>query len=589
MSLQRILSLFKNAGKAQPAEPTPSFIKMRNPYTFGVPVSSEGEFFGREQELQLIFDTLGNVPTGQKQDIVVLGTRRIGKSSLLNRLVSLLSSPDSLFMPVYVDLQSVFPRDNRVLLVRIASSIRARYTEHGYELPVMETLVDASITPELEFLTFSEDMERLNIAIRDKSLPRLVLMFDEVEVLVDFGGIAVLEWLRSLVQSLNYVVFIVAGSDRLYSLTQDYGSPFYNIFKTVELFPLEREAARALITEPAATIGLEIHKPEVNKILDYSGGNPYFVQGIAHYLVETLNEKQRRQVTNEDIDQVIIKSIAYLSAQFGYYWTIISQVQRAILFALARLGSPQRVGALIAKIPTVPQWLPSSHEQMETFDNLVQQQILKPTRKDTYWFVVPLFVEWILSNVDDQLIKEMVSGLQEGRTLDTSGLRRFLNLVLSDEDLTRLVFGEYDAIVSKSTFTFTASKGEMINRLIEGAERQGAIPRLMNQMREQYPQQFAAFAELIPFPTVEPVMAEARAATAYNRRHLYELIIKHFNRDELLNIAFSLQLNPDSIDFSSSSAVVRELLLLTERLGLQQQLLALLKSERPFVDWVADF
>lgn len=69
---------------------TTRFVKLKNPYTFGVPVRGEGQFYGRKEELQLIFDTLENVPRGQKQDLVILGPRRIGKSSLLYRLLDLL-------------------------------------------------------------------------------------------------------------------------------------------------------------------------------------------------------------------------------------------------------------------------------------------------------------------------------------------------------------------------------------------------------------------------------------------------------------------------------------------------------------------
>ena len=80
------------------------FVKMKNPYTFGVPVRGEN-FFGRKEELQVILDTLENVPRGQKQDLAILGPRRIGKSSLLYRLVDLLT-PHREFVPVYVDLQN---------------------------------------------------------------------------------------------------------------------------------------------------------------------------------------------------------------------------------------------------------------------------------------------------------------------------------------------------------------------------------------------------------------------------------------------------------------------------------------------------
>ena len=44
------------------------FVKLKNPYIFGVPVRGEGRFFGREDEIRLIFDTLENVPRGLDAD-----------------------------------------------------------------------------------------------------------------------------------------------------------------------------------------------------------------------------------------------------------------------------------------------------------------------------------------------------------------------------------------------------------------------------------------------------------------------------------------------------------------------------------------
>lgn len=587
--LSRLLRSLTTSGTQNKQEPV-SAGKLKNPYTFGTPVSGKGEFFGREPELHLIFDTLENVPHGQKQDMVVLGPRRIGKSSLLRRLVNLLSEPGSNFVPVYVDLQSISPRKNHVLLLKIASEIQKRYSRRGFTLPAFATMTAETIPQDLEFLTFSEDMEQLNAAIRIGNMPRLVLMFDEAEVLVDFGGTAILEWLRSLIQALNYGVFIVAGSDRLYSLTQDYGSPFYNIFKTIELFPLERQAARKLITEPAASIGLDIRTPEVDKILDFSGGNPYFVQGIAHYLVEALNDEQRTQVNPEDVDRVIIKSVRYLSAQFGYYWNVISQVQRLILFGLAKIGRPRTAEELLEKIPTIRQILSTRREQNESLENLVQQQIIRLTNeRGGYWFVVPLFAEWILSSADDQQIKELANTLQDDTGVDTSGLRRFLNLVLDDEELTRLVFDQYEAIPLDTTFA--VSKAEMIASLVKTAAQQGSLPGLLAQMRERYWQQFDAFSEVISLATLELGEHEETPLPPreeYDRLRLYDLMDIHFDHEDLFKMAFMLGFDQDAVPANTKSESLREFLLLVERRGLRKKLIALLQMEYPEVEWVAN-
>ncbi|MGB0384124.1 MAG: AAA family ATPase [Ardenticatenaceae bacterium] len=248
-----------------------SFVKMKNPYTFGVPVRGDN-FFGRKAELQEILDTLENVPRGQKQDMAILGPRRIGKSSLLYRLVDLLT-PHHEFVPVYVDLQNIKPRKIHTLFYKILTEIRAGYKQNyaQVDLPPFKSLESTTIAPDLEFFIFDEDLTTLNDFIANEELgrvkklfprflskislkaeklfsnshlPRLVLMFDEVELLEEFGGQDMLAWFRSLIQSMPYIIFVVAGSERLYSLTQDYGSPFFNIFKIIELHPLTSQEAK---------------------------------------------------------------------------------------------------------------------------------------------------------------------------------------------------------------------------------------------------------------------------------------------------------------------------------------------------------
>ncbi|NJN55385.1 MAG: ATP-binding protein [Anaerolineae bacterium] len=216
--------------------PQISLPKMLNPYTFGVPVRGEN-FYGREEEQRLIMDTLENVPRGQKQDLVILGPRRIGKSSLMYRLVDLLEAHPN-FVPVYIDVQNVKPREVRPLFLKMLWAIQKGYEQKGLAsaLPQFATLKKHPAA-DLQFLIFNEDMACLNETISDQKLPRLVLMFDEVELLLEFGGRDTLDWLRSLIQSLTYCVFIVAGSNQLYSLTQDYGSPFITSSKQWNCFP----------------------------------------------------------------------------------------------------------------------------------------------------------------------------------------------------------------------------------------------------------------------------------------------------------------------------------------------------------------
>jgi hypothetical protein len=314
----------------------------------------------------------------------------------------------------------------------------------------------------MEFLIFGEDMKELNDLIRREKLPRLVLLFDEVELLMEFGGVDTLEWFRSLIQSMPYIIFVVAGSERLYALTQDYGSPFYNIFKTVELHSLTDIAARDLLLVPAAKIGMEINKTEVEKILRYAGNNPYFIQGITHYLVEELNAQGRCRVQPYDVDNVLQESINNLSAQFAYIWGITSQVEKIILYALAKKEVAQTPKQVITGLSQLNGLIQSSKDRDDIFQNLVQQQILKLEGTNHYWFSIPLLAEWILSKIEYEKEKPLDSQTYE-HTTDIRRLRLLLERV-PDVELESFVLDNFSSVYDR--FSRGMRRDEKINLLL---------------------------------------------------------------------------------------------------------------------------
>jgi AAA+ ATPase superfamily predicted ATPase len=391
-----------------------SFVKLKNPYTFGVPVRGEDNFFGREQELHLIFDTLESVPRGQKQDLVLMGPRRIGKSSILLRLLDICPAD---FAPIYIDLQAIKPREPYILFVTILRQINKIFRQQNLDsrLPVFEMLTSETIPEKLQYITFGDDISAIDQAIAREQLPRLILMFDEVELLTEIGGVSALEWFRSLIQSLNYCVFIVAGSDLLYELTTDYTSPFYNIFKIIEVRALSEEAATSLITVPASKVGLTYPPSEIRRILHFTGRNPYFIQAMGHYLVEWLNKHGRRKVQPDDIDHVADQMIDNLSAQFNYFWSSFKAREQGLLYLLAQKQTPQTGASLTDEFLDLTNIRLSKQEQREIFANLSRQQaIYSITEKGEakYSFVVQLFASWIKAKINRDEIFDRIRRLE---------------------------------------------------------------------------------------------------------------------------------------------------------------------------------
>lgn len=473
---------------------------LSNPYTFGVPVKKASGFFGREQELGLVFETLNRVPRGSKQDIAVLGPRRIGKSSLLYRLVDLLQDDKQDFVPVYIDVQHIKPQKDKLLFYSILKEIRNGYHKRfpDKELPSFQTLSSSSIPEDLEFLTFGEDMETLDRLINTQNLPRVVLMFDEADVLLQFGGQSTLAWFRSLIQRVSYMIFIVAGSELLYSMTQDYGSPFFNIFKSIELKALTPEAARDLLLKPATGIGMEIYHEEANRIVHASGNNPYFIQAIGHYLVQVLNERDRKRVLAEDANLALNNCIKKLDGQFEYMWGLMSQVQKAILYTLARFDKPMLPENLISRSAYLCEQSQASEDFDPIFQDLIQQQI---SRRDKhtgkYWFQTPLFSDWIKANIEaEDLAPLREKGIEPAGQLEVAiqprMLRAFLQRRLDDVELESLVLDYFPAVWNR--LSRGMRKDEKTNILLDYVRRNDtALYDLAALLKRRYPNDYDVY------------------------------------------------------------------------------------------------
>lgn len=465
------------------------FKTIRNPYTFGVPVRGEDKFFGREKELKEILETLQHVGRGQKQDLAVIGPRRIGKSSLLYRLRDV--PPDD-FLPVYIDLQGIVPREPLVLFTDILRQVRAAFAalQLTDKITPFAILGPRELPERLQFMTFKEDMASLDEAIQKQGLPRLILMLDEVELLAEFGGLTALEFFRSLIQRLLYCVFIVAGSEYLYEMTQSYTSPFYNIFKTVELHALPPVAAHALVERPATEVGLHYLLEAVDKLLHYTGNTPYFIQAMGHYLVEMLNQERRRVVNSDDVDRVAERVIEKLPVQFTYLWGGTTPTEHGLLYQLAHAGAPRSSHVLAEGFHNLAGFALSKRDQRAIFGQLTRQQILrvvKDGRKPTYWFSVPLFAQWIQRKVKREEIIEAIrleSAVEEATGLtpeERESLQRQLRVHMESLQVLRK---------RSAIFGLNVPLSQLAE--IEFAERE--IVRIENKLET---------AEAIPAPTTE--------------------------------------------------------------------------------------
>jgi HEAT repeat protein/nicotinamide riboside kinase len=267
----------------------------------------EDMFFGREGEIRFITQMVKNKP------VAVLGGRRIGKTSVLQKVARLLSQPTSDYRCVYLDCQ---PAGNwRDLFKTIAME---------YECPEVSAL---DPTP-INFLDVA------GILHSDKPL---LFIMDEIDALLRFDAAndeLLFKTFRALSQK-GTCHFIFSGEKCVSERLRNPGSPFFNFCESISLGYLDTGSAIELITGPMAQMNIELRDQDriVQEIISLSSCHPRIVQLICQRLIEEINKERVRHISYEHLQRVS-RDRAFQDQYVDSVWSSATSLERIITLLL---------------------------------------------------------------------------------------------------------------------------------------------------------------------------------------------------------------------------------------------------------------
>jgi hypothetical protein len=304
----------KQGARPSPATGSPGFTGRAIPFVVGQWVR-RGNFYGRAKVIE-------EVLSGNRNWIWLLGTRRVGKTSILKQLEHLaMKSPDHGYLPLFWDLQGTDRPDE--LHLDFADAL----------LDAEDRLDQAGISlAEVRADDCFETLGRLRRKLLAKGL-RLLLLCDEVEELIQLHrqDPSILRKLRRALHSKDGIRSVLASSSRLWQLAEadEDTSPFLDGFTPpLAVGSLGDEDARQLIRQDQLS---EMARPkfsddEVERILRQCGNHPYQIQLLC-----------RRTLDCGDLDTAI-EEVAldravsfFFSVDFG----LLGDSERTILRVLA--------------------------------------------------------------------------------------------------------------------------------------------------------------------------------------------------------------------------------------------------------------
>jgi len=303
-----------------------------NPYVAGTPLEAGSPlFFGREDLFNFIEE---NLNAAHRNNLVLIGQRRTGKSSLLKQLPLRLGEK---YLPVYLDGQSIaLDPGLPAFFSNLAMEISFALQERGFIIEQPD-LYEFNERPAYSFE--HDYLRRVLKAIDDRYLVFLLDEFEELESAVKRGNLdaSVFGFLRHLIQHEARLSVIFCGTHRIEELATDYWSVLFNISLYKHIGFLEYDEAVRLIQEPVAAYGMCYDDLALDKIWRITTGHPYFLQLLCHSLVNLHNRANRSYITVSDVNTALSEILSSGEAHFVYLWNESSQTERQVLTALSRI------------------------------------------------------------------------------------------------------------------------------------------------------------------------------------------------------------------------------------------------------------
>lgn len=302
------------------------FEEIENPYAtnaYGAAVKDPRMFYGRSALIDTIAKTILRTHL-QTKEILIYGQKRSGKSSILFHLKKKLEQQENLLVidmgniGALLDGGSDTPLLYQILWSIISGLRMAIRTEErrgrdplGLSFPTRREFENDKM-PLVFFKELFTTFQEYAAQTEEWKDVRVVLLIDEFSYIHSFIVTGQLNrtfmqnW-KAILQA-NFFHLVLAGQDVMPRFIQRFANEFGAI-QPIRVSSLKEEDAIRLIDEPIRFGGklgkTRYHEHAIERILELTDGNPFYIQIICHHLVEYMNNNYVEVVTEIDIDKVI--------------------------------------------------------------------------------------------------------------------------------------------------------------------------------------------------------------------------------------------------------------------------------------------
>ncbi len=314
-----------------------------NPFEYGGVVSGNA-FCNRTRELSDLVRAMENA-----EKLFVFSERRYGKTSLVRAALGKL--PRRNFISAYVDL---WPTDSEATFVAaVARSIAESLSSSVGKLLDTAKKFFGSLSPSVtlgaegkptlilgvakhaRIAPVLEEVLETPVKIAAENGPRVVIVFDEFQQILEYGSDHVERKLRSVIQNHRRVSYLFLGSRKhlIQKMVLDRNRPLYRAGSHYALGPIAEKHWQPFIQRHFVDADKGIDQARIHEICEMTQGHPFYTQHLSHAVWELCERKAK--VTSDMIraaSNVLLDRETYA---YTTLWESLTLPQKRFLKGLA--------------------------------------------------------------------------------------------------------------------------------------------------------------------------------------------------------------------------------------------------------------
>ena len=380
-----------------------------NPYAPGAGMPPP-ELAGRDEILENARVAIRRSKKGMPaRSFIYVGLRGVGKTVLLNEVKDYAESQEAL--TDLIEVSKSVPLSKALVATLRAALLKldrlkgvSEKVKRGLRVlksfisVVKVTYQDIDVSLDLDAEAgvadsgnLSRDLPELLVAVGEAAQSRstsVVILIDEIQNLPKDEFEALIMAVHRVNQKKLPVLIVGAGLPLLVRLTGEAKSYAERLFEYPQIGALDETEARRAIVEPATAAGVAFDDDAVARIVEVTGGYPYFIQEWGY---QAWNTARASPITRSDIDRASKTAIERLDKNFFQSrYDRVADSQKTYLRAMAELGAGPYSSGAIAQV------LGKKTQQLGPVrDALIQSGMIYSPKYGFNAFTVPLFEDFM--------------------------------------------------------------------------------------------------------------------------------------------------------------------------------------------------